>query len=113
MPSALDAEIAAALGEMNDFAGETVKIYGDSPGSVYSGTATVTGGAVNFDMVTGGAYQKDSYTMSIRKVDLGTFVPVAGMLVDARGKSLRIPDDGVTDNRAHYRIEIVGRDVPR
>lgn len=112
MSAELDAGLSDALAGSMSFFGEAVKIYGDTPGQVYSGNAIVTGGAVNFDFVTGGAYRKDSYTLSVRVSDI-TFVPRAGHLVDARGKQLRIPDDGVTENRAHYRIEVCGRDVPK
>ena len=106
-------EIDAALGEMETALGETITIYGSTPGSTYIGLATVTGGAAPVDYVTGGSYEGNAYSISVRISSLAGFVPVPEMLVDARGKELRIAPDGVTAGRAHYHIMVIGRDVPR
>jgi hypothetical protein len=108
----LATEIDDALGVALDDAGEMVTIFGHTPTQKYEGIALVTGGGGGFDGVTGGYYVKDTYVISVRKSDC-TFTPEPGMLVEARSKQLRIPDNGVTNLRAHYRLEVVGRDAPR
>jgi hypothetical protein len=111
---ALQDDLDEALEELLEFTGnEDVTIYADG-GATYNGPAIVTGGAMHFDAVTGGTYEKDAYTMRVRKSDLDGFVPLPGMLVDGRDKILRIPQtpNSVTVGRADYRIEVCGRDVP-
>ncbi len=108
---AINTDLSLAVGEIISDFGETVQIYGNSPGQVFSGNAFVSGGGNEFEVVTGGYYDKDAFTISVNKVDI-TFTPEPGMLVNARGKDLRIARDGVDNKRAHYRLSVVGRDVP-
>ncbi len=108
----LTTDLDSVIIEAIDDCGETVTIYGDGPTQTWTDDALVTGGQGSFDGVTGGYYDKNSYTISVPKSTI-TFAPKPGMLVDARGKELRIPDDGVTDLRAHYRIQVVSRDAPK
>ena len=78
----------------------------------WSGNAIIKGGPNYFTDVSGGGYQKDSLTLVIAKADLDTFVPAPQMDVAARGKTLRIPDDGITEYGSHYVINTASRAVP-
>lgn len=95
------------LKTVTDMAGEIVKI--DS----WSGKAVVNGGPAPFADTPGGGYEKDTLTLSVRKCDLGEFIPAPQMNVEARGKALRIPDDGIIEYAERYFITAVGRNVPR
>lgn len=100
-------ELLAEFGEVAD--GRSVTIYGSTSGQVYTGDAIVNGGESQFEDVPGGYYAKIAYVLTIPK-SLLTFEPTPGMLVVARGQDLRIPDDGVSNKRAHWRIATVARD---
>jgi hypothetical protein len=104
---ALADDISGALGDLETIAGETVTI------GTWTGTAIVTGGMQGFEMVMGGLYEGIAFTISVRKSSLPTgFKPVPPMPVIVRGYELRVAPNGVTDNRAHWRILVVERDVP-
>jgi len=72
----------------------------------------VTGGAGSFESVSGGYYDKDTYTVSVPKTSI-SFMPEPGMFAEVRAKDMRIPDDGVEDLRAHWRMTVVGRSSPK
>jgi hypothetical protein len=104
---AIAADISSALGDLEAVFGETVTI-----GS-WTGIAIVSGGALGFEQVFGGTYEGATFTIAVRKNAMPTgFKPEAAMPVTARGYALRIAPDGVVDNRAHWRIAVVARDVP-
>lgn len=105
MPIADD--ISAALGDLETVFGETVTI------DTWTGTAIVSGGALALETVFGGVYEGAAFTIAVRKSALPEdFIPKAPMPVELRGYELRIAPNGVTDNRAHWRIAVVDRDTP-
>jgi hypothetical protein len=100
-------DISSALGDLESIFGETVTI-----GS-WTGTAIVSGGALGFEQVFGGVYEGATFAMIVRKSAAPSgFKPEPPMSVTARGYQLRIAPFGVIDNRAHWRIAVVDRDVP-
>lgn len=100
-------DISAALADLESYFGETVTI------DDWTGTAIVNGGALSMEMVFGGAYEGATFTMAVRKSALPNgFIPKPPMPVELRGYQLRIAPNGVTDNRAHWRIAVVDRDTP-
>lgn len=100
-------EISAALSDLESAFGETVTI------DDWTGTAIVSGGALALETVFGGVYEGASFTIAVRKSALPTgFIPKPPMPVELRGYQLRIAPNGVTDNRAHWRIAVVDRDTP-
>lgn len=98
---ALDVTAAIASG------GEEVTI------GAWIGQAIVDGGPRYLENVPGGAYPKLRFTILCSKADLDAVVPAAQMDVTARGKELRIPDDGIEEYVDSYLITAVGRTVPR
>ncbi len=102
----IQSDLIAAIGDVHRLFGEQITI--DS----WTGTATVNGGSLNSSFVTGGEYLQSDFSIIVRKVDLNGFIPQIGHTVVARGRNLRIPPDGITDNRVHYRIAVVARDAP-
>ena len=108
----LDDELDDALIESIEFAGETVTLYGHTPGQVFEGSALVNGGEGEFESVMGGTYEKIAYTVTIPKASI-TFKPEPGMLAEVRAEELRIPSDGVRNRRRSYLVTLAGRDVPR
>jgi hypothetical protein len=104
---ALADDISLALGDLEAIAGETVTI------GTWTGTAIVTGGLQGFEMVMGGLYEGIAFTISVRKSSLPAgFRPEPPMAVVVRGYELRVAPNGVTDNRAHWRVLVVDRDSP-
>jgi hypothetical protein len=79
----------------------------------WTGQAVVTGGPRYLQDSVGGTYAQDALTLSVNKSDLAGFVPFAQMPVIARGKALRIPDNGIIEYRDRYAITAAGRQVPR
>ena len=108
----IDDDVDEALAEALEFAGETVTIWGNSPGQVFEGTALVNGGEGAFESVLGGTYEKIAYSLTIPKTSI-TFKPEPAMLAEVRAEELRIPDDGVRNRRRSYLVTVVGRSVPR
>jgi hypothetical protein len=104
---ALADDISLALGDLEAIAGETVTI------GTWTGTAIVTGGALGFETIFGGVYEGTVFTISVRKSSLPTgFRPEPPMAAVVRGYELRVAPNGVTDNRAHWRVVVVDRDTP-
>jgi hypothetical protein len=87
-------------------AGETVTI------GTWTGLAIVKGGPRYLADAVGGTYAQDALTLSVNKSDLAGFIPFAQMQVTARGKALRIPDNGIVEYRDRYSITVAGRQVP-
>lgn len=101
------ADISAALADLESVFGETVTI------DTWTGTAIVSGGALGMETVFGGVYEGAAFTIAVRKTSLPTgFIPAPPMPVVVRGYELRIAPNGVTNNRAHWRIAVVDRDTP-
>jgi hypothetical protein len=101
-------DISGALGDLEGLVGETVTI------GTWTGTAIVTGGLQAFEMVMGGLYEGVAFTISVRKSSLPSgFTPAPPMTAVVRGYELRIAPNGVTNNRAHWRIAVVDRDTPQ
>ena len=111
--AALDDELDDAIGELVEFAGETVTIRGNTPGLVFEGNAVVTDGAGEFESVAGGYYDKTTFVLTVSKADLTTFTPEPGNLVEVRGEEMRIPESGVRSARRHYTISLASRSTPR
>lgn len=89
-----------------DIAGEEVTIGG------WTGQAIVNGGPHYLANVVGGTYAEDTLTIAVTKEDLDGFIPLPQMDVSARGKELRIPDEGIIEYGDRYVITTVGRKVP-
>lgn len=101
----LNDDISGALGALEAVAGETVSI------GTWTGVAIVTGGLQGFEAVMGGFYDGIAFTLDVRKSVLPTgFTPAPPMPAVVRGYELRV--NGVTDNRAHWRLLVVDRDTP-
>lgn len=110
---ALDTAVGELLAEFGEVASGFPKlvIYALEPSQQKVATdAAVSGGAGEFDDVTGGYYDKLALSATIRISDVTPFVPVPGMLVDARGREMRIALNGVKTERATYRLSLVARD---
>lgn len=87
-------------------AGEDVTI------GTWTGKAIVQGGPHFLGDTPGGVYSQDSPIISVAKSDLGVFIPLPQMNVTARGKELRIPDEGIVEYGDRYVITLAGRNVP-
>lgn len=105
--TAFNALVAGALRSTTAMAGEDVTI-GD-----WTGKAIVQGGPHFLGNVPGGVYSQDTLVISVAKTDMGELVPVPQMDVTARGKALRIPDEGILEYGDRYVITLAGRNVPR
>ena len=90
---------------------ERINIYGFSSDG-HPVDAAISGGNGAFENVEGGYYDRVELSATVRKSDLNTFVPQPGMMVDARGRDMRIAPDGVTTGRAHYQLSLIARDSP-
>jgi hypothetical protein len=88
------------------FAGEEVTI------GAWAGKAPVTGGPHYLANARGGTYEQEALVISPLKKDLDGFVPLEQMDVVARGRELRIPDEGIVEYADRYVITAVGRNVP-
>jgi hypothetical protein len=105
---------AASFRSLNDRAGAAaLSLAGEAVtiGS-WTGQAIVNGGPHYLVDTPGGAYAEDALTISVAKTDLDSFVPLAQMDVTARGKALRIPDQGIVEYNDRYVITAAGREVP-
>lgn len=87
-------------------AGEAVTI------GTWTGKAIVTGGPRYLANVEGGTYEQEALVISPMKTNLDGFVPAEQMNVVARGRELRIPDEGIIEYGDRYVITAVGRKVP-
>jgi len=104
---AITDDISAALIDLESVFGESVTI------GTWTGPAVVSGGALGMETVFGGIYEGATFVIAVRKSALPAgFIPEPPMEVVARGYNLRIAPNGVTDNRAHWRIVVVAREVP-
>lgn len=89
-----------------DMAGEDVII------GTWTGKAIVTGGPRFLANTQGGTYEQEPLVISPLKTALDGFVPAEQMDVVARGRELRIPDEGIVEYADRYVITAVGRKVP-
>ena len=105
--SEFDDLCAAGLTEAVALTGEEVTI------GTWTGLAIVDGGPRFLQDVPGGVYPKLLFTILVSKADLDDVIPEAQMDVTARGKTLRIADDGIMEDQDSYTITSVGRTVPR
>jgi hypothetical protein len=87
-------------------AGEEVTI------GTWTGKAIVTGGPHFLANTQGGTYEQEALVISPMKSDLDGFVPTEQMNVTARGRALRIPDEGIIEYADRYVITTSGRAVP-
>jgi hypothetical protein len=95
-----------AVTAVTAMAGEDVTI------GAWTGKAIVNGGPHFLANVEGGTYSQDNLVISVTKADLGVFLPLPQMNVTARGKALRIPDEGIVEYADRFVITAAGRNVP-
>lgn len=89
-----------------EIAGEEVTI------DTWTGQGIVNGGPHYLSDTKGGVYSQDLLTISVAKEDLEGFIPLPQMDVTARGKDLRIPDEGIIEYDDRFIITVAGRAVP-